>query len=222
MLKSVDIAQDILAASENKDFDAIVLARKGRSAVKRFLLGSTTTKVCQYSETQPVWVIDSAPLKPPNILAALDDSAYADRLVDHLAYCLAPLPDTWITLFHVMPAKPPEFWDDGHILDEAERAERDSTVAKWRSTYEEKMAEVFTRAKEAFTKAGMNEDHITTKMPTRMRGIARDIIAEASRTEYNVLAFGRRGTSGISEFNLGSRAAKMLQGARECSLIVVN
>jgi len=222
LLKSVDIAQDILAASESKDFDAIVLARKGRSAVKRFLLGSTTAKVCQYSEAQPVWVIDTTPLKPPNILAALDDSAYADRLVDHLAHSFAPLPGTQITLFHVMPAKPPEFWDDGHILDEAERAERDSMVAKWRSTYEEKMAEVFTRAKEAFTTAGMNEEHITTKTPTRMRGIARDIIAEASRTEYNVLAFGRRGTSAISEFNLGSRAAKMLQGARDCSLIVVN
>jgi nucleotide-binding universal stress UspA family protein len=222
MLQSVDTAQDILAASESKDFDAIVLARKGRSAVKRFILGSTTAKVCQYSESQPVWVIDTIPLKPPNILAALDDSDYAHRLVNHLAHAFAPLPDTQITLFHVMPAKPPEFWDDGHILDKAERVERESMVARWRSTYEEKMAEVFTRSKETLIKAGMNEERIATVMPNRMRGIARDIIAEASRTEYNILAFGRRGTSAISEFNLGSRAAKMLQGARNCSLIVVN
>ena len=222
MLKSVDTAQNILDVCENNEFAAIVLARKGRSAVKRFLLGSTTTKICQYSEAQPVWVIGTPQLKPPNILAALDDSDYAERIFDHLAQHLAPFPGARITLFHVMPAKPPEFWDDGHILDENERTERDALVAKWRSFHEERMAGIFARAKEVFTKAGMNEKQVTNQMPTRMRGIARDIIAEASRGNYNILAFGRRGLSAISDFNLGSRAAKMLQSARDCSLIVVN
>jgi len=121
-----------------------------------------------------------------------------------------------------MPAKPPEFWDDGHILDEEERTERDALVAKWRSSHEERMAEIFAKAKEVFTNTGMNEKQVTIQMPTRMRGIARDIIAEASRGNYNILAFGRRGLSAIGEFTLGSRAAKMLQSARDCSLIVVN
>jgi nucleotide-binding universal stress UspA family protein len=222
MLKSVDTAQNILDVCENNEFAAIVLARKGRSVVKRFLLGSTTTKICQYSEAQPVWVIGTPQLKPPNILAALDDSDYAERIFEHLAQYLAPSPGARITLFHVMPAKPPEFWDDGHILDEEERTERDALVAKWRSSHEERMAEIFAKAKEVFTNAGMNEEQVANQMPTRMRGIARDIIAEASRGNYNILAFGRRGLSAISDFNLGSRAAKMLQSARDCSLIVVN
>jgi len=222
VLKSVDTAQNILDASESNQYAAIVLARKGRSAVKRFLLGSTTTKICQYSETQPVWVIGTPQLKPPNILAALDDSDFAERIFAHLAHHLAPFPEARITLFHVMPAKPPEFWDDGHILDEVERTERDALVAKWRLNHEERMAGIFARAKEVLTSAGMNEKQITNQMPTRMRGIARDIIAEASRGDYNILAFGRRGLSAISDFNLGSRAAKMLQSARDCSLIVVN
>jgi nucleotide-binding universal stress UspA family protein len=222
MLKSVDPAQNILAACESNQFAAIVLARKGRSAVKRFLLGSTTTKICQYSEAQPVWVIGTPLLKPPKVLAALDDSAYAERIFDHLAQYLAPFPGARITLFHVMPAKPPEFWDDGHILDVEERTEREALVAEWRSSHEERMAEIFAKAKEVFTNGGMNEKQVTHQMPTRMRGISRDIVAEAGRGDYNILAFGRRGLSAISDFNLGSRAAKMLQSARDCSLIVVN
>jgi nucleotide-binding universal stress UspA family protein len=221
-LKSVDTAQNILDASENNEFAAIVLARKGRSAVKRFILGSTTTKICQHSEAQPVWVIGTPQLKPPNILASLDDSDYAEHIFHHLAQYLAPFPGARLTLFHVMPAKPPEFWDDGHILDEGERSQRDALVAKWRSNYEERMAGIFARAKEVFASAGMNEEQVVSQMPTRMRGIARDIIAEASRGDYNILAFGRRGLSAISDFNLGSRAAKVLQSARDCSLIVVN
>jgi nucleotide-binding universal stress UspA family protein len=222
MLQSVDTAQNILDASENDQFGAIVLARKGRSAVKRFLLGSTTLKVCQHSETHPVWVIGTPPLKPANVLLALDDSEYAERLIGHLAQYLAPISGTRVTLFNVIPAKPPEFWDDGHILDESERSERESIVAKWRSAHEEKMEGIFAKAKVALTSGGMDQGSITTKVQTRMRGIARDIIAEASRGGYNILAFGRRGTSAISEFNLGSRAAKMLQSARDCTLILVN
>ena len=221
-LQSVDTAQNILDACESNQFAAIVLARKGRSAVKRFLLGSTTTKICQHSEAQPVWVIGTPQLKPPNILAALDNSAYTERIFGHLARYLAPFPGARITLFHVMPAKPPEFWDDGHILDQEERSEREALVAAWRSDYEKRMAGIFAKAKEVFTGAGMSEKQVTSLMPTRMRGIARDIIAQASRGDYNILAFGRRGLSAISDFNLGSRAAKMLQGASDCSLIVVN
>jgi nucleotide-binding universal stress UspA family protein len=221
-LQSVDTAQNILDACESNQFAAIVLARKGRSAVKRFLLGSTTTKICQHSETQPVWVIGTPQLKPPNILAALDNSDYAERIFGHLAQYLAPFPGARITLFHVMPAKPPEFWDDGHILDQEERSEREALVAAWRSDYEKHMAGIFAKAKEVFTGAGMGEKQVTSLMPTRMRGIARDIIAEASRGDYNILAFGRRGLAAISDFNLGSRAAKMLQGASDCSLIVIN
>lgn len=222
VLQSVDTAQDILDASKTDEFAAIVLARKGRSAVKRFLLGSTTAKVCQYAESQPVWVIDTLPLEPPNILAAVDESDYADRVISHLAEYFAPLPQARVTLLNVMAAKPPEFWDDGHILDESERSERESTVAKWRSEHERKMEEIFARAKEAFSRAGMDQESITTKVQTRVRGIARDILAETSRGGYNILVFGRRGVSSISEFNLGSRAAKVLQSARDCTLIVVN
>lgn len=221
-LQSVDTAQNILDVSENDEVEAIVLARKGRSAVKRFLLGSTTVKVCQHSEAQPVWVIGTPPLKPPNILAALDDSDYADSMIAHLEKYLAPLPEARVTLFNVIPAKPPEYWDDGHILDESERSEREAIVAKWRSVHEEKMEGIFARASAAFTSAGMDQNQITTRVQARMRGIAQDIIAEARRGGYNILAFGRRGTSAISEFNLGSRAAKMLQSTPDCSLIVVS
>ena len=221
-LKSVDTAQNILDASEKDGFAAIILARKGRSAVKRFLLGSTTAKVCQHAETQPVWVIGAPSLQPPNVLAAVDDSDYAERMIVHLAEYLAPFSEARVTLFHVMPAEPPEFWDDGHILDDSERSERETIVAKWSAVHEEKMDGIFTKARETFTNSGMEQGPINTKVQARTRGIARDIIAEADRGNYNILAFGRRGLSAISDFNLGSRAAKMLQSTRDCTLIVVN
>lgn len=221
-LKSLNAAQDIIAASERREPSAIVLARKGRSAVKRFFLGSTTAMVCQYAEKLPVWVVGSQSLDPPHLLVALDESQYAGRIISHVGEHFGKLPGTSVTLFHVMPAKPPGYWDDGHILDEKERSERQRIVAKSRAAYEEETGGFFLKAKSQLTDAGVPERNISIKSQTLIEGIARDILAELGRGGYNILAFGRRGSSAIKEFTLGSRAAKMLHNPFDCTIILVS
>jgi len=221
-LKSLNAAQDILAASERQAPSAIALARKGRSAVKRFFLGSTTAMVCQYAEKLPVWVVGSKLLQPPHLLVALDESQYAGRMISHVGEYFGKLPGTRVTLFHVMPAKPPGYWDDGHILNEKERSERQRIVVKWRAAYEEETGGFFLKAKSQLTAAGVLERNISIKSQTLIEGIARDILAEVGRGDYNILAFGRRGSSAIKEFTLGSRAAKMLHSPGDWTLILVS
>ena len=221
-LQSVNAAQDILAAAERLEPGVIGLARKGRSAVKRFFLGSTTATVCQYAEKMPVWVVGIRPIKPPHLLVSLDESPYAGRIISHVGEYFGTLPGARVTLFHVMPAKPPGYWDDGHILNETERAERQRIVVKWRAAYEEETGGFFLKAKSELTAAGVLERNISIKSQTLIEGIARDILAEAGRGDYNILAFGRRGSSAIKEFTLGSRAAKMLHHPFDCTLILVS
>ncbi|UCE81805.1 MAG: universal stress protein [Deltaproteobacteria bacterium] len=221
-LQSANTAQDILDAGRKAETAAVVLVREQpRSRVKRFVPETTVANIYQYADLEPVWAIGALPLKPPHILAAVDESEYADRIVTHVAETLGPLPDVQITLYNVMPAKPPAYWDDGHILDKSERAERGTVVKQWRWEYEEVMGSVFAKARGVLTKAGIAEERITTRMETRRSGVARDILAEASRGGYNILAFGRRG-SGKSQFELGSRASRILRSARDCTLILVN
>ncbi len=220
-LRCANAAQEILAAGERQAPAAIAIARRGRSGVKRFFLGSTTTQVCQYAEKVPVWVLGSRPLEPPHVLVALDESPYADRMATHVGEHFGGLPGTRVTLFHVLAAKPPGFWDDGHILGETERAERDRTVVQWRNGQERKTADLFNQAKEKLTAAGVREENIAVVRQAMAAGIARDILAEAARGGYNILVFGRRGTSAIREFTLGSRAAKMLHSPSELTVILV-
>ena len=220
-LQSVNTAQDLAAVGRNPDIAAIVLAREHRSGVKRFVSETTVAKIHQFADVKPVWAIGTLPLKPPHILAAVDESEYADRIVAHLAETVGPLPEVRVTLLNVMPPRQPAHWDDGHILDKPERSERRATVKEWRWRYEEILGGVFAKARGVLTKAGVAEELITTKMQPRMSGVARDILAEASRGGYNILAFGRRG-SGMSQFDLGSRATRILRSARDCTLLLVN
>jgi len=197
------------------------LARKKQSGVKRLLPDTTTANIYQYSDVQPVWAIGNLPLKPPHVLAAVDESDYADRIATHLAKTLGPLPDVRITFLNVMPAKPPAYWDDGHILDKEERGERKGVVKKWQWTYEEIMGGIFAKARGVLTKSGVAEERISTKMHTRKSGPARDVLAEVSRGGYNIVALGRRG-AGDSQIDPGSRASKILRSARGCTIMLVN
>jgi hypothetical protein len=151
----------------------------------------------------------------------VDESPYAERIVAHLAETLGPLPEVKVTLFNVMPPKPPAYWDDGHILEKHERTERQQIIKQWQWHYEEIMGSVFAKARGVLTKAGVAEEHITTKMQPRLSGIAQDILAEMSRGGYNILALGKRG-SDMSQFDLGSHASRVLRSVRDCTLLLVS
>jgi nucleotide-binding universal stress UspA family protein len=221
-LNSVNAAQEILAAAERAAPAAIAVARKGRSAITRFFLGSTATLVCHYAETLPVWVVGTRRLRPPHLLAALDESACAERVIAQAAAFFGKIPGTRVTLFHVIPAKPPGFWDDGHILDNRERLERERRVADWHTAHAARTEDVFLRLAARLSGAGVAEGAIEIKRQAMAAGIARDILAEAAGGDYNILAIGRRGDSAIKEFSLGSRAAKILNSPLENTLLLVN
>jgi nucleotide-binding universal stress UspA family protein len=52
-----DAASDILKEARSNDYGTVVLGRRGRSGVKEFFMGSTTSKVLQDSGGMAVWVV---------------------------------------------------------------------------------------------------------------------------------------------------------------------
>ncbi|GAF83586.1 unnamed protein product, partial [marine sediment metagenome] len=77
------------------------------------------------------------------------------------------------------------------------------------------------KAKEILQKAGFDEKNITIKLSNRKKGVARDIIDEA-HSGYDTVVMGKRGLSGIKEFFLGSVSQKVLHGAKDLSVLLVN
>jgi hypothetical protein len=220
-MESGNPAQEILNGGKSGEFMSIVFARKQPSGIKRLLSDPAPHTIYKQVKVKPLWAIGNLPLQPPHILAAVDESDYANRIAVHLAQTLAPLPQVSFTFLNIMPAKPPAYWDDGHILDKAERGERRGVVKKWQWSYEEMMGGIFARARGVLTKAGVAEERISTKMQTRRSGTARDILAEVDRGGYNIVALGRRG-AGKSQFDIGSRASKILRSAHDCAIMLVN
>jgi nucleotide-binding universal stress UspA family protein len=76
-------------------------------------------------------------------------------------------------------------------------------------------------ARKRLVKAGFQEKKIVSKMESKRKGVARDIMAEA-QSGYDTIVLGRRGLSSIAEFLIGSVSQKVLHSARDVSVVLVS
>jgi nucleotide-binding universal stress UspA family protein len=154
----------------------------------------------------------------PKVLVALDDSDNAARAVEYVSKNFSA--DHEVTLFSVIP--------DTQMLCNIDSPELTPYFQSQRNVFcslEDKKKELIeaaaNRAKDVLMKAGFKKEKITVKVQAKKRGIARDIVAEAE-SGYDTIVMGRRGLSGIKEFMMGSVSQKVLNSAKDLSVIIVN
>jgi nucleotide-binding universal stress UspA family protein len=154
----------------------------------------------------------------PKVLVALDDSDNAARAVEYVSKNFSA--DHEVTLFSVIP--------DTQMLCNIDSPELTPYFQSQRNVFcslEDKKKELIeaaaNRAKDVLLKAGFKKEKITVKVQAKKKGIARDIVAEAE-SGYDTIVMGRRGLSGIKEFMMGSVSQKVLNSAKDLSVIIVN
>ena len=139
------------------------------------------------------------------ILVAIDGSEEALKAVDYAGQQFQGISDLQLTLFHVSPGVPPELWDDGHILTEAEKAARKEVLDKWLSNQKLELQSVFQPAVEILVKRGMNSGQIETKSASEsVRNTPECILAEARTGGYLTVVMGRCGLHRTAHAVLGS------------------
>ena len=77
-------------------------------------------------------------------------------------------------------------------------------------------------AKKSLVKAGFPSKNVAIRVRKKKSGIARDILKEADRGNYDTLVIGRRGLTGIKQFLFGSVSNKVVKYAQKTSVIVVD
>ncbi|MFC1814896.1 universal stress protein [Thermodesulfobacteriota bacterium] len=152
------------------------------------------------------------------ILVAIDDSKNALRAVEFVADTFTP--ENEITLFSVI--------QDTATLCEMNSPELTPYFVSQQDSFcvlEDKkkklMEEASQKAKTFLVDAGFKQENIDTKLSTKKKGVARDIVDEAN-SGYDIVVLGRRGVSGIKEFLFGSISQKVLHLAKDVSVLIVN
>jgi nucleotide-binding universal stress UspA family protein len=155
---------------------------------------------------------------PKKILVAFDDSENAIRAVGFVTETFAPAHR--VTLFSVL--------QDTAALCDLNSPELTPYFKQQQQSFctlEEKkkslIDEALKKAKKMLLDAGFDSEKISIKVEPKSKGVARDIVDEA-HTGYDVVVLGRRGISGVREFFFGSVSSKVIQAAKDVSILIVN
>jgi nucleotide-binding universal stress UspA family protein len=153
------------------------------------------------------------------LLIALDKSEGAWRAVEYVAQAFAQTPGMEVTLLHILSGLPPAFWDDGHILSEKERENRERLVTSWQAEQEKQWQGLVTKANDLLNSAGLTTVH--NKFKTKYYDVAEDIVREAVDGGMGTIIMGRRGLGAAKSLLLGSITHKVVQNSQGRAVIIV-
>lgn len=155
------------------------------------------------------------------VLIALDSSPGAWGAVEYAAEAFSQTPGVQVMLLHVLSGLPPAFWDDGHILEEKEKASRQGLVASWQKEQEKKWQDLEKKAHNRLIKAGVAKDAVVNKFKPKYYDVAEDILNEAETGRFNTIVMGRRGLGKAKALILGSVTNKVVQNAKGRAVTIV-
>ena len=221
-MDSMDPAQDILKQADIEKIRSIACGRRGRGQLESLLLGSVSSKVAQYSQNRTVWVVDTPVHDSQKVLVAIEGLPDSKALTHYTAEFIAPISGLHFTFFHVMPPIPPTFWDDGHILGPDEQKDRQTRVEKWRKEWNQKVEKFMSEGHDALVSRGVPAQNIEAKITQTKEGVARDLLNEIAREEYQMVIMGKKSFRERKPFLMGSHANKVLQNIKRAILCLVD
>lgn len=207
------IARDILQEAA-EGYRAVAAGRVGMNPIGRLIMGSVAVKLALALRRRPLWLVDGCP-DPQRVLVALDGSANALHVVNHVAAALAGAP-AQILLFHVIRSPYPEYRPEI-----AEPGEDRIEVLEDEKRARASMAPVFHKAFRKLASSGFAPERISVKIVTGMATRAGTIYAQARSGGYGTIVTGRRGLSRVREFPLGRVTHKVVQLAQKAAVWVV-
>ncbi|MGC2061905.1 MAG: universal stress protein [Thermodesulfovibrionales bacterium] len=155
------------------------------------------------------------------ILVAIDGSEGALRAVEYVGSQFSGMADLQITLLHVLPYPPAPLWDDGHIPDKGEKAERDKAIDRWLLNQRTKAEAIFSKAVETLIGGKIAPDQILQKTISDSTDVAASLLEQARDGGYQTLVVGRRGLSPVSRVFMGSVTTKIISHGSGIAVCVV-
>ena len=195
------IARDIITEAQG-GYDAVLVRRRGASALQNIIVGSVTLKLLQKLTFAPLLIAGQKPINK-KVLLAVDGSPCAIRAVHFVASMLGSLKDYEVKLVHAVRG--------GFHFDLA--AAESDVIAETDSVFEEPI--------KILNQAGFSEDNISTKTTTGVLSRAGSIVDAAHSGEWNTIVLGRRGLSEISEFFMGRVSNKVVHAAPKDTVWIV-
>ncbi len=206
------IARDILKEAR-RGYRAVAFGKTGRNPITRLVMGSVAGKLVPALSEVTLWLVDGRP-DCRRVLACIDASPIAARVVDHVGRMLSGSPAE-ITLFHAIRNPEPD-WAPGSDPSSGEAAARQEMRSR------KAMVPVFEKAVASLEAAGIPSDRISVKVISGMATRGGTLFAQALHGGFGTIVVGRRGVSNVKTFPIGRVPMKLVQLINEQTVWVVS
>lgn len=213
---------DVLNEAAASKIQTIICARRGRTPRKNLLIGSTSSRISQYSTLRTVWVIDDKVHQTGKVLIPMEGSPDSRALTYYAAEFFAPIPDLSYTLLHFMPKLPPRFWDHGRILNDDEEKRKNLKQDEWRNGTLREVEKFLAEARDALIAGGVSAEKVRTQIEYARTNLAGDLLDEIDRNRYQFVLIGKKSFKEQKPFLIGSNANKILKNVSNTILCLVD
>lgn len=197
----------VVRESGERNCDVIVMGRRGKTGLKKILMGSVTAKVIGYASSSVLVVPKDAAINCRNILLAVDGSRFSDTASER-AIQIARRCEARLAVISVIPAGVQAGMDPdtGYTPQQLALISREIFAAA-----EQQMAKVAAAA----TQAGIQAE---TAM---LGGNPYEAIVEAAvKRESDLIVIGSHGRTGLQKLIMGSVAERVVALSPSAVLVV--
>ena len=213
--EGVEITTSILEGEDSYNFISdeavknkttmIIMGRRGKTGLKRLVIGSTTARVIGHAPCNVLVVPQAAQVEFKNILVATDGSRYAAAAASE-AIGIAKKNKSKLIVLAVVPSESMQPMDIVHSqMSRDAIAEKELSVAENSAKAVKEAAQKEGVAVEAFIMGGKPADAI---------------VQTAKEKNVDVIMLGSHGKTGIDKLLMGSVAERVIV-LSECAVLVV-
>ncbi|BBO66680.1 hypothetical protein DSCA_06100 [Desulfosarcina alkanivorans] len=195
------VARDIIIEAQ-KGYDAVLIRRRGATALKNIIVGSVTNKLLEKLSFIPVLIAGRKPVNK-KVLIAVDGSPCAARAVRFVADILGPAGDYTARLVHVV------------------RGSASTDLDLFKENGIPGSAAVFSEAIKVLTAAGFDSQNISTKTISGVMSRAGAIVKAGEQGDWGTIVVGRRGLSSVGDFFMGRVSNKVVHAGRMDTVWIV-
>jgi len=156
---------------------------------------------------------------PHKVLVALDESETAMKAVAFVATLFST--DCHVALLSVMRPVDLLCEMDSKALKGYMEARHPDYCREADELKETALNSALSAARQRLIDSGFSQDNVSLLFKTMKSDVALEIIEE-SRNGFDVIVLGRRGLSSVKSFFLGSVSQKVLNSAKDVSVLIVN
>lgn len=195
----------IVEEAAKNNIDIIIMGRRGRTGLKRLMMGSVTAKVIGHSPCDVLVVPRAAKLEFRKILVATDGSKYSDAAAVE-AVGIAKRCDSYLIAVSVVPSETESPFDIVHsemqkgLISDRELQEAEKNVKNVKKLAEENGVRV-----KGFIYSGRPYDAV---------------LETAKDERADLIVVGSHGRTGIARLLMGSVTERVI-GHAECAVLVV-